>query len=120
MYGHERVGRMNNLALDNENVFDLPTDSDTERHDMPVHFCIVGIFEPNCIPQEVTGCNDEYQGARDQKDSLAAGCRGFALLPLGLRIGGGVIPPRTCFLFINLDGSRATIVRHYFPPRYWP
>src|SRR5258707_12854142 len=111
---------MNNLPLDNEIVFDLPTDSGTERHDMPVHFCIVGIFEPKCIPQEVTGCNDEYQGTRDQKDSLAAGCRGFAMLLLGLRIGRVVIPSSTCLLFINLDGSGAIFVRHFFPPRDWP
>src|SRR5260370_23774474 len=98
MYGDEHVARMNNLPLDNENVFDLPADSGAERHDMPVHFCIVGIFEPKCIPQEITGRNDEYQGTRDQKDSLAAGCRGLAILLLVLRIWGFVIPRSTCFL----------------------
>src|SRR5260370_38808527 len=87
MYGDEHVARMNNLPLDNENLFDLPADSGTERHHMPVHFCIVGIFEPKCIPQEVTGRNDEYQGTRDQKESLAAGLLGVAMPLLVLRIG---------------------------------
>src|SRR5260370_26401422 len=99
MYGDEHVARMNNLPLDNENLFDLPADSGTERHHMPVHFCIVGIFEPKCIPQEVTGRNDEYQGTRDQKDSLAAGCRVFSHPLFGPPIWGLVFPSCICFLF---------------------
>src|SRR5258708_16429405 len=101
---------MNNLPLDNENLFDLPADSGTERHDMPVHFCIVGIFESKCIPQEVTGCNDEYQGTRDQKDSLAAGCWVFSLPPLPLRIVGVVISSPPHFFFRNFTGLTAPLV----------
>src|SRR5260370_42551205 len=107
---------MNNLPLDNENLFDLPADSGTERHDMPVHFCIVGIFEPKCIPQEVTGCNDEYQGTRDQKDSLAAGCWGFAILLLGLRIGRVVIDKCEFLLFVGVVGLGGNLFLSYFPP----